>query len=347
MEEKLLWLGFFLKEKNIFKVIKYFEEKMDIREILKVKGYSENEIISLAKEELKKAEKYSAKILFIKEKEFPENLKKISYPPIFLYTKGKFLSEKKFIGVIGSRKPTSYGKEVAYKFSRKLAEYGVGIVSGFAKGIDSISHLGALEAGGYTVAILGCGLDIIYPAENRELYEKIIRGNGAIVSEFPFNARPRKENFPIRNRLISGLCEGILVIEAGERSGTLITAKWALNQGKEIFAVPGSVFSLQSKGTHYLIKEGANLVTSPEEILNYFGWMEEKNFFQEKKVKIELSEEEKEIFSLLSSYPTHIEEILAKINKPPFEVLSILTELELKGVVESLPGKYVKLKIEF
>jgi DNA processing protein len=344
MEEKLFWLGFYLKERNIFKTIKYFEEGIDIREIISFKKYSENEIIDLAKKEIERAKKENTKIYFIKDKEFPEKLKVISYAPLFLYVKGELLKDKNLIAIIGSRKPTSYGKEVAYKFSKKLAENGVGIVSGLARGIDSISHKGALDGNGYTIGVLGCGVNIIYPAENRELFERIIKSGGAIISEFPFDTKPRKENFPMRNRIISGLCEGIVVIEAGKKSGTLITAKWALNQGREVFAIPGSIFSSQSEGTHYLIKEGANVITSPEEILAYFGWGEEKNLSREK-IEVELTEEEKEILSLLSSYPQHVEEIFAKVNKSPFEVLSILTELELKGLVENLPGKYIKLKV--
>ncbi len=346
MEEKLLWLGFYLKERNIFKSIKYFEERLEIREIIKFKKYSETEIINLAQKELEKAEKEKVRILFIKDKEFPEKLKTISYPPLFLYVKGNFLQDKNLIAIIGSRKPTSYGKEVAYKFSKKLAENNVGIVSGLARGIDSISHIGALDSGGYTIGVLGCGVDIVYPAENRELFKKIIKNGGAIISEFPFGTKPKKENFPMRNRIISGLCEGIVVIEAGRKSGTLITAKWALNQGREVFAIPGSVFSSQSEGTHYLIKEGANMITSPEEILDYFGWKKEVDSLKIKK-EIEVTEEEKEILSHLSFYPQHVEEIFAKVDRPPFEILSILTELELKGLVENLPGKYVKLKANF
>lgn len=346
MEEKLLWLGFYLKEKNIFKTIKYFEEALEIRDILRTKKYSEDEILKLAKKELERAKERGVKILFIKDVEFPEKLKKISYPPLFLYVKGEFREDINLIAIIGSRKPTSYGKEVAYQFSKKLAESGVGIVSGLARGIDSISHRGALEANGYTIGVLGCGVDIIYPSENRELFERIVKNKGAIISEFPFGTKPRKENFPIRNRIISGLSEGVVVIEAGKKSGTLITAKWALDQGKEVFAVPGSVFSSQSEGTHLLIKEGANVVTSPEEILEHFGW-EKKLTLEKEKTEVEISEEEKEILSVLSSYPQHVEEIFAKIDRPPFEILSLLTELELKGLVENLPGKYVKLKTNF
>lgn len=342
MEEKLFWLGFYLKERNIFKTIKYFSEGIDIKDVLKFKNYSEDEIKSLAEKEFGKAEKLKVKILFIKEDEFPPKLKEINYPPLFIYLRG-YLQNKNLIAIIGSRKPTPYGKEVAYHFSKKLSEEGIGIVSGLARGIDSIAHKGCLDVKGYTIGVLGSGIDVIYPAENKELFEKILDNNGAIISEFPFSTKPRRENFPIRNRIISGLSQGIIVIEAGKKSGTLITAKWALDQGKEVFAVPGSIFSYQSEGTHYLIKEGAIIVTSPEEILSYFGWKDEKTLISSKQ-EMDLSEEEKEILSHLSPYPPHIEEIFIKIDKPPFKILSLLTELELKGLIESLPGRYIKLK---
>ncbi len=342
MEEKLFWLGFYLKERNILKTIKYFSEGIEIIDILRFKNYSEDEIKRLAEKELEQAERLNVKILFIKEDEFPLELREISYPPLFIYLKGRFQNINS-IGIIGSRKPTSYGKEVAYHFSKRLGEEGIGIVSGLARGIDSIAHKGCLDAKGYTIAVLGSGIDIIYPPENKEIFDEILKNNGAIISEFPFFTKPRKENFPIRNRIISGLSKGIIVIEAGKKSGTLITAKWALEQGKEVFAIPGSIFSSQSEGTHYLIKEGAIIVTSPEEVLNYFGWKKDKALVNFKK-EIDLSEEEKEILSHLSTYPQHIEEIFLKINKPSFEILSLLTELELKGLIETLPGKYVKLK---
>ncbi|WP_051920831.1 DNA-processing protein DprA [Thermodesulfobacterium hydrogeniphilum] len=344
MSEEFLWLGFYLKERNLNKVIKYFEERISIKELIKEKKYSLKELENLAEQEFKKAEKFEVKIFFRESEDYPEILKPLPYAPVFLYVKGTFNLEKPVIAIIGSRKPTNYGKEVAYKFSKSLAEKGIGIISGLARGIDSIAHRACLEADGYTIAVLGSGIDVIYPAENKDLYEKIIKNNGAIISEFPFGTKPRKENFPMRNRIISGLSHGVLVVEAGKRSGTLITAKWALNQGKEVLAVPGNVFSSQSEGTHYLLKQGAVLVSSPEDIIEYLDLEIDQTEKDSEKEIIEVSQEEKEILGLLSSYPQHIEEIFAKLNKPAFEILSILTDLELKGLIETLPGKYVKLK---
>jgi DNA processing protein len=345
MDKKVLWLGYYLKVRNVFKTIKRFEENRSIEEILAEEGYKIKEIEKGGISELEKAEKNGVKILFREEEEFPAALKEIPYAPLFLYVKGQLEASKHFIAIIGSRKPTSYGKEVAYKFSKGLSENGIGIVSGLARGIDTIAHRACLEVNGYTIAVLGSGIDVIYPAENRGVYEEIIKKRGAVVSEFPFGTKPRKENFPMRNRIISGLSQAIVVVEAGKRSGTLITAKWALDQGKEVFAIPGNIFSSQSEGTHYLLKQGAILVTSPAEIIEYLG-LEVKNaqpvLFETE--EIEVSDEEKEILEALSSYPQHIEEIFAKVNKPPFEILSLITDLELKGLVETLPGKYVKLR---
>ncbi len=346
MSEKTLWLGFYIKERNVNRIVRYFEEGIDIKEVIKEKKYSLKELENLAEQEFKKAEKSGVEILFRGSRDYPEDLKPIPYAPVFLYIKGILNLKEPLIAVIGSRKPTNYGKEVAYKFSKSLAEKGIGVISGLARGIDSVAHRACLEANGYTIAVLGSGIDVIYPAENRDLYQEILEKRGAIISELPFGTRPRKENFPLRNRIISGLSKGVLVVEAGKKSGTLITAKWALNQGKEVFAVPGNVFSAQSQGTHYLLKQGAVLVSSPEDILEYLDIETPELKETSEKTSLELTEEEEEVLELLSPYPQHIEEIFIKTDKPSFEVLSILTDLELKGLVEILPGKYVKLKVQ-
>jgi len=340
--DKELILGLYIKEKSAFKLSRFIEKGINFDNYIEEKGYSRKELISLGEEELKKAEKKRIKIVFYEENEFPEKLKKISYPPVFLYIKGKLQTEGVLIAVIGSRKPTPYGKETTGYFVEKLVKAGAGIVSGLARGIDTIAHKTCLKAGGYTIGVPGSGLDIFYPAENRSLYEKIVESGGALVSEFPFGTRPFKENFPRRNRIISGLSEGILVVEAGKKSGTLLTVKWGLSQGKEVFAIPGSIFSPQSEGTHLLLKEGATPVTTPEDILNYFGIVSEKKEKQQQGVS--LSKEEKLIIEKLSSYPIHLEELIEKTELLPFEVLSAVTELEIKGIVEILPGKFIKLK---
>ncbi len=336
MENKTFLLGIYL----------YFKGNCDPIKVLKTKAkdLDRKYLEDLGKRELEKASSLGIKILFKEEKEFPETLKKISSPPPFLYIKGD-LKKIPLIAVIGARKATPYGKEVAEFITKGLVKNGIGIVSGLARGIDTIAHKTALSQNGYTIGILGCGIDVIYPPENKRLFEEIGE-KGALISEFPIGTKPRRENFPRRNRLISGLSQGILVIEAGEKSGTLITAKWALNQGKDIFCVPGSIFSPLSKGTHLLLKEGAILVDSPEDILFHLGTERNKlpsENNQNQEVN-ELSEKEKEVIKCLSHYPIHIDELINKIDFPSIELSSILSELELMDIIEILPGKFIKLK---
>ncbi|QER42319.1 DNA-protecting protein DprA [Thermodesulfobacterium sp. TA1] len=349
MKDKILWLGFYLKERNLLKAIKFFEENISLEDILAYKRYSLKEIEGLGLKELEKAQKLGIEIFFREDQEFPDKIKAIPYAPIFLYVKGSLEKITPSVGVIGSRRPTNYGKEVAYKFSKKLSQAGVVIISGLARGIDTIAHKTCLEVEGRTIAVLGSGLDVVYPPENQTLFNKIASGYGAVVSEFPLGTPPRKENFPLRNRLISGFSEAILVVEAGPKSGTLITAKWALHQGKEVFAVPGSIFSIQSEGTHFLIKSGAQPVFSPEELLDFLGITEDLKTFglfksEDNKNDKDLTEEEQKVLSLLSSYPIHLEDLLLKIELPAAEVLSAVTELEFKGLVQVLPGSFIKLK---
>ncbi len=338
MEEKLLFLGLYLKEGASFKTSKWIEEFPDAKSLLERYKIKEKELLSLAERELERAEKLGIEILFIKEEAFPEELKKIPYPPLFLYIKGTILESPKF-AIVGSRKPSPYGKEVALYFSERLSEAGLTLVSGLARGIDTIVHKVCVERKRPTLAVLGSGLDVIYPAENKDLFKKIIQTNGAIISEFPLGTKPRRENFPRRNRIISGLAKGVLVIEAGEKSGTLITARWAQEQGKEVFAVPGNIFSDQSKGTNFLIKEGAIPVTSPSEILQYLGLDSEKSS-SEREFQSELSHEEREILEMLSSGPLHFDELTEKTRLSPPLLLQILTELEFKNLIKTLPGKY-------
>lgn len=245
------------------------------------------------------------------------------------------------LAIVGTRKPTPYGKEIVEKFVPDLVEAGLTTVSGLARGIDTLVHKTTLKEGGKTVAVLGTGLDIIYPPENRELFWKIIDSGSAIVSEFPLGTRPKRENFPRRNRVISGLSQGVLVVEAGKRSRTLITAKWAQDQGRDVFVCPGNIFSEQSQGTHYLLKNGAIPVTSAEDILYHLG-IEYKHLEKGKEdvASLEVSQEERRILECLSQYPTHLENLLAQTGFDLPQLLSLLTELELKGLVKSLPGKF-------
>ncbi len=340
--EKLLWLGIYVKLRSVFKCIKLFEFG-DPEEVLNELGFKREEVLDIAYEELEKADKKRVKILFFKE--FRDFTLAFKYPPLFLYAVGNFKKafEIPLIGVVGTRKPTNYGKEVTVDVTKQLVKSGLGVISGMARGIDTIAHKTTLKEKGYTVGILGSGIDVIYPPENKKLFKDVIESGGCVMSEFPFGTPPRKENFPIRNRIISGFSRAIIVVEAAKKSGTLITAKWALEQGKEVFAVPGSVFSPQSQGTHFLIKQGAHPLTSVKDLLDVLGFelTTEKSSNSSEE---ELTTEEKRVLSVVSDYPQHVDELISKLQISAFELLSLLTELELKGLIEMLPGKYVKLK---
>lgn len=212
------------------------------------------------------------KIIYQAEKNYPEKLSKIYAPPAKLYLVGdEDILNKPSIAIIGCRQASDYGKKVAFRFAYELAKQGIIIVSGLAKGIDTCGHLGAVKANGKTVAVLGSGLGHIYPAENKGLCREILQKGGAILTEYPPDSKPEKMHFPVRNRLISGLSEGVLVVEAKEKSGTLITVDYALDQGKEVFIIPGNITSNNSCGTNDLIKQGAKLVTKVEDILEEFA----------------------------------------------------------------------------
>lgn len=212
--------------------------------------------------------KSKIKIIKIEDKDYPEKLKNIYNPPKELYVLGneKILNETA-IAIVGSRDCTKYGAQNAYKFAYEISKRNIGVISGFARGIDAYAHKGALLEKGKTIAVLGCGLDIIYPSENFELYKKIVQVGGAIITEYPLGTKPEKYHFPERNRIISGLAEKILVIEAKERSGALITVNYALEQGKDVYAIPGNITSLNSVGPNELIKEGAFIVTNIQDIV--------------------------------------------------------------------------------
>ena len=211
-------------------------------------------------------------IIYIKDKEYPEKLKQIYDPPICLYVKGnKKILNNKSIAIIGCREFSEYGKYNAIRFANELSKNKINIVSGLAKGIDSFAHYGAIKAKEKTVAILGNGLDIIYPSENRRLAEEIINSGGAIISEYPLGTKPNKYTFPARNRIVSGISDVVLVIEAKKKSGTLITVDFALDQGREVCAIPGSIYSENSIGTNEIIKQGAMIVADTKDILKLFN----------------------------------------------------------------------------
>ncbi len=281
-------------------------------------------------------EKLGVSLTSIKDSEYPFNLKTIFDPPFVLYVRGKLKKEdENSVAMVGTRRATNYGKIIARRLGRDLAKEGITVVSGMARGIDTSAHWGALEAGGRTIAVLGCGIDVIYPFENKELMERIVE-KGAVISEFPLGAIPQAQNFPRRNRIISGLSKGVVVIEAPFKSGALITANFALEQGRAGFAVPGNIPNPYSHGSNLLIKEGAKLVEDVEDIL------EELNIYlREEKAKPSpcLSNEEKIMMNYLSEEPLHIDVLVKKSNLSPAKVAENLIRLEIKGLVRELPGK--------
>ena len=297
-------------------------------------------------EELNLLDQYNAKILTINDELYPGNLKEIHDPPPIIYFKGSIIEkDRNSISIVGSRKATHYGKMVAESLSKDLALSGVTVVSGLARGIDTAAHRGALSVNGRTIAVLGCGINLIYPPENRSLAQEI-EGSGLIVTEFPFSALPERQNFPRRNRIISGLSLGTVVVEAAEKSGALITADFALEQGREVFAVPGNINSSLSNGVHNLIKQGAKLVHSYKDILEEFsGIVSQKINAKEVNTKqFSLSIEEQIIFPLISSEPIHIDEIIEISKLSVSKVSEVLLNLELKDLIKEIEGKrFIKL----
>lgn len=279
---------------------------------------------------------------------YPKPLLFIYDPPMILYLSGDLPAEDMFcLAIVGTREPSSYGAETTRKFSSFLAEAGITIVSGFAKGIDSEAHKGALAVKGKTVAFLGCGVDVIYPAENKMLYEQI-KECGALVSEYPPGTPPLAPNFPRRNRLISGLSLGVLVVEAHERSGSLITASLALEQGKEVFAIPGRVDSLRSKGTNRLIKQGACLVETPEDILAELHSVITGYLQPERRPFAAMTEQPHTsagpILDALRQTPLSLEELTEKTGFKAEKVAAELTLLEIKRKVVRLQNARYEVK---
>jgi len=335
-------LNFFGSAEGVFKV----REK----ELRQVEGIGERLAAEISQfhyserveREKKFMESNEARALIASEDAYPENLKNIYDPPPVLYMQGEaFERGSVAIAVVGTRLPTHYGRLVAEKISMELAKRGVTVVSGMARGVDTCAHKGALDGGGRTIAVLGSGLSVVYPPENVRLRNKMIH-QGAIVSEFSMTRKPDRGNFPARNRVISGLSTGVVVVEAGEKSGALITVQFALDQGRDVFAVPGNINSPKSRGTNLLIKKGAKLVEKSEDILEELP-LYVKSLLQEKPVQVPkdvpLSEEEKKVLSAIAPECTHIDSIIENTNLSASRVSALLLTLELKGVVKQLPGK--------
>ncbi|MCM8822618.1 MAG: DNA-processing protein DprA [Candidatus Omnitrophica bacterium] len=292
-------------------------------------------------QEIERVEKLGIKIFTMEEPGYPESLKQIPDPPIALYVKGNIPNNAIFIAVVGTRNPSFYGATMAEKFSSELASYGFCIVSGLARGIDSIAHKAALKAKRQTVAVLGSGLEKIYPEENKKLADDISR-SGAVISEFPLDTPPEKFNFPRRNRIISGLSRAVLVIEAGLRSGALITAHHAAEQNKDVFVLPSDANRITGRGNNQLIKEGAALIESVEEIIKEMNleMVAEISSRQkiENKMEEDLTEEEKLVYNVIKGKKIGFEQIQAETRSKPEHLMRILTGLEIKGLISSNPG---------
>lgn len=289
---------------------------------------------------LEKMEKENINIITINDKLYPELLKEIYDPPPLLYYRGQIENLNRFnLAVVGPRKYSAYGQQVTDKLVCDLARNNITIVSGLALGIDTLAHSAALDAGGETIAVLGSGLDqqSIYPSSNRYLANKIVGSGGLVFSEFPLGALPMKHHFPQRNRTIAGLCLATLVVEASEKSGALITARYALEQNREIFAVPGNIFSANSAGSNYLIKLGAKVATEAKDIIEALDLAQVAEYIDNKKIISESTEEEL-ILSHLSDGPIYVDELI-KLTKLDASVInSTLTIMEMKGMIKNLGG---------
>lgn len=272
--------------------------------------------------------------------DFPEKLKGLSDIPCGLFVRGRLPKQGALsVALVGARECSVYGKNVALWFGRELAKSGVQIISGMARGIDGYGQWGALKGKGASFAVLGNGVDICYPPENGKLYQCLIQ-EGGVISECPPGMPPGRHLFPLRNRIISGLADAVLIIEAKEKSGSLITADLALEQGRDVYAVPGRLGDELSKGCHNLIRQGAGLALSPEKLLEDLQWLPKINIQEEEKNKIALESSENMVYSCLSLQALNLEEIMTRTKLPVQEVLRTLTGLELKGYIQEISKNY-------
>ncbi len=320
------------------------------------------------REEIQRAGQLGCRIISFNSPDYPSLLRHIPDPPPYLYVRGRFPVFENSIAVVGARQASGYGKAAARRLAGELAAMGWTIVSGMARGIDTAAHKGALEAGGRTIAVMGSGFAEIYPPENRILCDRIGE-QGAMLSEFPVHEPPNAYNFPARNRIISGMTLGTVVVEASAKSGSLITARLAAEQGREVFAIPGSIHSHTSQGTHSLLKQGAKLVTTVEDIIEEFvrfqvpaavggtGVSPENPGPLDKKpalsgpagsavVSPNLSPDHAALLEMIDAYPVHIDDLCRKSGMDAGRLSGLLLTLELKGLIVQQPGKYFCLKEE-
>lgn len=300
--------------------------------------------------ELARIEKAGIRVVTREEADYPKNLREIYDPPLVLYVKGSLgEGDALAMAVVGSRRTTLYGQEMARKLAFQLARVGVTVVSGLARGIDTAAHRGALQAKGRTVAVIGCGIDTVYPAENKKLADELVENGGAVVTEFPFGVKPDRQNFPMRNRIISGWAMGVVVVEANLRSGALITAAQAAEQGRQVFAVPGRADSILSRGTNKLIKDGAKLTEDVEDILCEFEYLLPPDARKQQvanapqgggiRPALKLTEMEEKLMALIGDDEVAMDEIIRGSGLTSASVSATLLGLEMKRLVRQLPGK--------
>ncbi|MDK9705838.1 MAG: DNA-processing protein DprA [Desulforhopalus sp.] len=325
------------------------------KELLRVNGirqqlvsqlHSPADITGYGMRELEGLSAVGGSALSFEDPDYPPLLRQLIDPPPVLYILGKKeLLQRPAVAVVGSRAATGYGRKAAFGLASRLSDAMFTVVSGLALGIDAEAHAGALSGEGSTIAVLGCGLDVIYPRQNHALFRKIAEA-GAVVTEYPLGTRPEGYRFPARNRIIAGLSKGVVVVEAAKRSGSLITAQIALDCGRDVFAVPGHIDSCKSEGTHWLLKQGAKLVQSAADILEEFdvssspGQTEEVGVQPEK--NFDLEPDAVVLLRYLDSYPEQREELIGKTGFSPARISELLLVLELDGWVEMLPGDRVR-----
>ena len=297
-------------------------------------------------EEFRSAEEAGIHIVTLVDKDYPPLLREIDDPPLVLYVRGKMsIDPARSIAVVGTRRSTRYASLVAGRLSSQLALKGIAVISGLAAGTDTSAHQGVLDVGGKTVAVMGCGVDRVYPKRNQALYDRIVE-TGTVISEYPLGTRPAKWTFPQRNRIISGLSRGVVVVQAPERSGALITARLALEQGREVFAVPGNITNRTSAGTNQLLKDGAKLVITVDDILEEYPdllRLKKPANDEDEGEDPKLGEKEQAVYDLIRLEPVHVDDIIGRADLSPTEASHILLLLQLEGLIEEVEGgRYIR-----
>ncbi|MCX7769733.1 MAG: DNA-processing protein DprA [Proteobacteria bacterium] len=344
MSKELLYIlcSIKLKEKELYEVFRKASTIKELEEF--VSNKFSNDDIERGKNYLKKMKGESIKVTSLLEEDYPKMLKNIDYPPPILFYKGEYLDlDENAIAFVGSRDASLKSIDIVDSYIKDFQDLPICIVSGLARGVDSIAQNKAIEYGLRTIGVLGCGIDIIYPSSNRDLFNKVIK-QGCIFSEFPLGTPALPQNFPRRNRIISGLSKAVLVVESGERSGSLITARFAIEQSRELFAIPRTPLEKNSKGNNILIKNGAKIATSGKDIIeDVFPQLLKDE--TKKHPLVNLSKEEEEILSNIGEEPVNFDTLCFLLDKGPSTLANFLLQLELKGLIRALPGKsYTKIR---